>query len=543
MLSSRKGAALLAMLVTARDGERSRSWLQDRLWGSREAAHGQSSLRRELSNLRSLFNGHDRRDAPPLIEADHLTVRIDMSQIRVDILDLANGHRAGGAHQDGEFLEGLDIRGEELFEDWLREQRALVAARLAIGVAAPTAPTSAQRQIADKPSIAILPFANLTETPSTVYLVEGMVEEMVIALSHYSTFRVISMGTALSYRGVPGELMAIAGDYGVDYLLLGSVRDSEGRVAITVKMVAGRDGQQLWAQRFEAALVGIFDLQQRIARAVGTQIDTSIERTEMRRALAAPARSLDTYHLYWRANALFRKFDRGSLIEAIALCQQMRDIEPDNAWAAALQGFCLATVYSSGWSADPSTTRAAALDCYQEALRLTDDDPLVLGYASGILLTLGGDMTVADGLVARALELLPGSASILFWGAWVDLYLGRSESALARFEETMLLNPRSLVRPFQLTGLGLCLVALGRLDEAIAALRQAVDRLPGYALALGALAMALVLAGKAGEARAYRARLKEAGGDEAFTRMLGTDGQRAAVHATFAVLDSHADMG
>ena len=179
-ISSKKGQALIAMLATSAGGERTRSWLQNQLWGSRGQDQAQSSLRSELSNLRALLN----TELTPLLNADHSRIWLDLNCVDIDL-------RNPAIHGNGEFLEGIDIAGENGFEDWLRDQRHRFEAETSgipsripeSEVVRRTAPSPISNHFAALPALAVLPFVNLTGQPGQDYLAEGMSEDLIDRLS------------------------------------------------------------------------------------------------------------------------------------------------------------------------------------------------------------------------------------------------------------------------------------------------------------------------------------------------------------------------
>jgi TolB-like protein len=380
----------------------------------------------------------------------------------------------------------------------------------------PPEPTSLQAAIAsafrlpDKPSIAVLPFAELGGADDG--FADGVVEEISTALSQFQTLFVIAGSSSLTYRDPNRDPAKVCRELGVRYLLEGSVRRSGERVRITTKLIDGVEGEQVWADKFEDRLDDIFELQDRIAHAVAALIDSTIDTNEVRRAVARPTSSPDANELYWRANATFRKFNKDALQESAALAGQVLGLEPNNAWAAALAGFCHASMFAYGWSDDRAASRTTAMAHYEHAMRIAGDDPRVLGYCSAILVSLSEQPETATRLVDRTLALNPGSATGLFWAGWNDVLAGRPERGLERLEAALRLNPRSMVRPLTLTGMGLALFAQRRFDEAAGVLTEAVQQLPTFPPALGVLAATQGHRGLIDEGRELAARLQAVSG-------------------------------
>lgn len=347
-----------------------------------------------------------------------------------------------------------------------------------------------------KPSIAVLPFLDLAPSKESEHLADGFIEEISAALSHFQTLFVISGASSMGYRDSKKTPNQICRELGVRYLLEGSIRTSGNRIRVTSKLIDGIAGEQIWVQKFDDSFDDIFDLQDRVATQVAAMIDSSIDTVEVKRASTRPISTPSAMMLYWRANALFRKWDPPSLNEAIELTDQVLAMEAENGWAASLAGFCHATLFVNGWAPDPMATRGRALACYELAMRVAGDDLRVLGYAGATLGSIGGDRATVNSLITRGLELNPGSASTLFWGGWNDLVSGEFDRGLQRFEASLRFNPRSIVRPFTIGGMGLCIFFLGRYEESNIILQETVQQVPTYPAALAALAAGQALAGR-----------------------------------------------
>ena len=542
-ITSRKSIALLALVALARSGERSRTWLQSQLWGSRETDQARASLRRELSNLRLAINP---ADGPPLLIADSRRVRLDLTRLQIDVRDLnadvANARRAS-LTDPGVLLEGLDVPGEEEFEDWLREQRQHVAGlvtqsqiqnweRVSLADTGDERPANGiVARSARKPSVGICAFAVRTRDADDRAIAAGMTDEIGDALSRFSTLFVALAGPRPER---PLDHSALCRELGVRYLLEGSVRRDGDAMRIQVRLTDGVVREQIWTQRFDATLADLFQVQAEIAQTVAQQIDSSVEIAERIRAVAQPVTTLDAYHLYWRANALFRQWEREPMLEAIATAQHVLKLEPHNAWASALAAFCHSIAYTFAWTDDPAATRAAALAHYEHCLRHGENDPFVLGYAAGTLVGIGGDIEIADQLIDRALAIHPASGASLFWGGWVDLACSKPARAIERFEAALRMNPRSAVRPLAMTGIGISRLSLGELDAARTALRDAVQYMPHSPVALAGLILVHALDGNHAAAAPFVARLDALGGGATVHAAIRDPGLRATLDAILA---------
>ncbi len=541
-ITSRKSIALLALVALARSGERSRTWLQSQLWGSREPDQARASLRRELSNLRLAINPSH---GAPLLIADSRRVRLDLARLDIDVRELnanvANSRRVS-LTDPGALLEGLDVPGEEEFEDWLREQRQHVAGliaqlqiqdweRVSLADPADDPVNGSTTPSGRKPSVGVVAFTLRTSDQDDRAIADGMTDEIGDALSRFSTLFVALAGPRPER---PLDHSALCRELGVRYLLEGSIARDGDTIRIQVRLTDGVVREQIWAQRFDATLAELFAIQSEIAQTVAQQIDSSVEIAERTRAVTQRVTTPDAYHLYWRANALFRQWERGSMLEAIATAQQVLELEPHNAWASALAAFCHSIVFTFGWADDPAATRAAALSHYEHCLRHGENDPFVLGYAAGTLVGIGGDVEIADQLIERALAIHPASGASLFWGGWVDLACSKPARAIVRFESALRMNPRSAVRPLAMTGIGIGQLVLGELNAARVALRDAVQYMPHSPVTLAGLILVHALEGDYAAAAPFVARLNALGGGHAVRAAIRDPGLRATLDAILA---------
>lgn len=545
-ITSRKGMALIALLALSRSGQRSRGWLQDRLWGTRSQDQASASLRREIHNLRTMLADAGLCD---LVVADAHQVRLDLRQITVDLRTLDEDLAAGrpcAVLGYGELLEGLDLPGEEGFEDWLREQRSLAAnlveqVRTAAwrrdalnpGRAEPVLVPTDLAQRSDppmpvKPSISVLPFELLRGPP---HLATAFSDEITLTLSRWSTLFVVAAGPP---RPHPVPRSQICRELGVRYLLEGSVQEEGELIRVQVRLIDGAMGEQLWADRFEAAAGAVFALQDRIARSVAPLIESTLEKTERRTVAALPVRAAGAHDLYWEANALIRLWERDATRRAIDLAGRVLDIEPDNGWAASLIAFGHAVLLVQNWTDDPTATLRSATLFVERAMRIGSDDPYVISQVAAAMVGIGGDLTTAEALIERALAMNPNMPSTLFWSGWVDVAQGRPERAIERFLFALRLNPRMAVRPYVLCGTALALLHLGRYAEAAPLLAEASVQLPHFAPAQLAAACWALQLGQAAEAAQALARLAEAGGVEAAFRILRHPAQQARIRTLLA---------
>lgn len=499
-ISSRKGMALIGMLATAPTGERTRAWLQEQLWGSRGEAQAQASLRSELANLRIVL---DAPGAGPLLTTGRDRVQLDLDKVLTDIRD-SPGAAGTGSVPAGEFLEGLDIAGEEGFEDWLRVQRRYFAERAA------EAPARGGKDVAGRsvtsPRISVATLLGANHAHATVALAERCLGDIRIALLRTSTVDLIVPEQSAEPRS---DLVASCAALGANYLCEVDIRALEGRIHATLTLTECLGRRQLWADTISCN----DEPSGRLGTIAAARLVSALERAEMERASAAAASDPPT--LFFQADALFRRWDRESMLESITLAERAVASDPRNRWALALAAFCHGVTYTGRWSDDPERSREIALDLFEQSMRHGADEPQVLGFGAGTLLTVGGDLDLADRLVERGLEVSPDSPPVLFWGGWVDVVRGQPQRGRERFEAMLLLNPVSNVRPFALAGLGLCFLALDEPDQAVLPLIESTQRVPTFAPALAGLAVALTRVGRIDEAERALGKLRDAGGLDA----------------------------
>ena len=358
------------------------------------------------------------------------------------------------------------------------------------GDGAPAQGSGAAPPLPSRPSIAVLPFANITGGKEEDFFSDGVVEEIVTALSRFPALFVIASASSLTYRGDERGQAPIAKELGVRYLLEGSVRRSGARVRIAVKLSDALEDAQIWAERFDGDMDDVFALQDDVARAVAGQIAPTIEAADIRRAYARPTSDLSAYEFYLRAVHRERDFDQQALQDTIALLDRALELDPHFARALAFQGMMHSLPDWLGSSENAGASRRLSLDFARRAMSEGSDDPEVLGIVSNLFVWAGEDIAVADALAERALARNPGASFVWFASAWVKLFSGRPALAIEQFETHLRLDPRSPNLAFVKGGFGLALLLLGRFEAAIPTLKEAIQRLPEHPFYQAGLAAA-----------------------------------------------------
>jgi adenylate cyclase len=297
----------------------------------------------------------------------------------------------------------------------------------------------------DKPSIAVLPFANMSVDQEQEYFADGMVEEIITALSRIRWLFVIARNSSFTYKGQAVDVKQVGRELGVRYVLEGSVRKAGGRVRITAQLIDAQSGTHLWADRFDGALEDVFELQDKVAISVAGAIEPTLQAAEIRRSADRPTNDLTAYDYYLRALAHWDSRDRDQSALALALLDQAIERDPDYAPALALAAHCRCQRILYGWSEDQNPNRRVAIDLVRRALQSADDDPDVLASAAYVLGAFNEDVGAASSLMARCLTLNPSFARGWYWSGVLRLFAGQPDVAVEHFKASQRLNPRDRV--------------------------------------------------------------------------------------------------
>jgi adenylate cyclase len=371
-----------------------------------------------------------------------------------------------------------------------------------------SAPTQTVLPLPDKPSVAVLPFQNMTGDAEQEYFVDGMVEEIITALSRIRWLFVIARNSSFTYKGQTVDVKQVGRELGVRYLLEGSVRRAGARVRITAQLIEAATGAHLWADRFDGPLDDVFALQDEVALSIAGVIEPTLQAAEIRCSTERPPNDLTAYDLYLRARSTASSYERGHLAQALDLLAQAIAREPGYGPALALAATYRVDLDNYDWADDreEEENRRAAIDLARHALSVAADDPGVLGRAAMVLGRFGEDIHAALALIDRALVLNPSFAYGWYWSGWLRLFAGDLEAAIRHFETSMRLNPRSQ-RGFHLAGIGLAHLVNHRFEDALAALRVSLEEVPGFTPAYRTLAACYAHMGRLDDARSILKRL------------------------------------
>jgi TolB-like protein/class 3 adenylate cyclase len=335
----------------------------------------------------------------------------------------------------------------------------------------------------DKPSIAVLPFENMSGDPEQEYFADGIVEEIITALSRNKQLFVIARYSSFTFKGKSADIKQVARDLGVRYVLEGSVRKSGNRIRITGQLIDAASGAHLWADRYDGALEDVFELQDQVAASVVGAIGPSMTQAEIERAKRKPPSSLDAYDYYLRGLAARWQYTRDGTDQAVGLYEQAIALDPQFALAYALLAATLTQRKIWGWSTNPAEDASRAIAYAKSALRLGRQDPLVLAQSAIVLTAIGYEVELADSLLEEAIRLNPNGMLGWLGGGWAKLYLGDHRAAIDYFHRALRLSPLAPTIFFAHSGLAFAHFFLGNYEEGLKCAGAASRHHPDYVAA------------------------------------------------------------
>jgi TolB-like protein len=361
----------------------------------------------------------------------------------------------------------------------------------------------------DKPSIAVLPFANLSADPEQKYFADGVVEEIIAALSHIGWLFVSARNSSFTYKARAMDVKQVGRELGVRYVLEGSVRRAADRVRITAQLIDATTGGHLWADRFEGSLRNIFEMQDRVAAGVAGPIAPRLERAEIERAKRKPTESLDAYDYYLRGMAHLHRGTRVDVDQALPLFRQAVGLDPDFASAYAMGAWCQFWRRVNGWMTNRPDDVAEGLHLARRAVALGRDDAVALTRGGHALAHLGGDLDCAIAFLDRALALNPNLAAAWFLSAYLRVWHGEPDEAIDRFARAMRLSPLDPEMYRMQAGTAMAHLFAGRFDTASSWAEKAFRDLPSFLMVVGIIAASHALAGRMEQARAAMGYLRQ----------------------------------
>jgi len=408
---------------------------------------------------------------------------------------------------EGKLDVGFEDRGEQQLKNISRPVRAYAVRPGAHSSL--TERLSAAPRLPDKPSIAVLPFQNMSGDPEQEYFADGMVEEIITALSRFKGLFVIARNSSFAFKGKAVNVKEVGSKLGVRYVLEGSVRKAAGKVRITGQLIDAVTDAHIWADRFERDLTDVFSLQDELTVAVVGAIQPKLLQTEIEMATRRPPENPTAYDLVLRAIQKLSLRSREGFAEAIQLAHRAMDLNPRLLGAAQLAASGHLNNVILGFSTDPQFDRSEAIRLARLALSLDQNDERALGTAGLVTAFLIGDCETAIDFVDRAAALNPNFSGAWNYRGWVYQVAGRYEEAILSFERAIRVSPLDPWLHNNLAGIGYALIELRRFDEAVAVSKKALRQNSSDGIAFRGLASALAHLGRDAEAREALARLRE----------------------------------
>jgi adenylate cyclase len=366
---------------------------------------------------------------------------------------------------------------------------------------APTAPLP----LPDRPSIAVLPFANMSGDPEQDYFVDGMVEDIITGLSRIKWLFVIARNSSFAYKGKSPDIRQVGRDLGVRYVLEGSVRKAAGRVRITGQLVEAESGRHIWAERYDRALDDVFALQDEITASVVGAIEPSLRQAEIERVKRKRPDSLDAYDLVLRAAPLVDPPMPDGASQALLLLEQALARDPDYALAHGYAAFCHEILFMRAGGREQN--RQAAIRHAHAAVAHGRDDAMALTFGGFSIGLVEHDRAAASEAFEAAVALSPSSAFTYIMGSIVRAWAGEAERAIEWAEKGLRLSPFDPFAYGAWHAVAIARFRQGRYEDAANAVRKAIQRNPGFSYPRAILAAALVKLGHIDETKMEAARV------------------------------------
>ena len=375
-----------------------------------------------------------------------------------------------------------------------------VGYQLTLSAKPPAAPPQAL-PLPDKPSLAVLPFANLTGDASKDYLVDGIVADLIAALSRIPVFFVIAASSTFTLKGRSVDLAEVGHQLGVRYILEGSIQSAGDRLRINTQLVEAGSGRMIWSNRFAGTLAEMFELQDAVTEQVAAAIEPNVIIAESSRASAKPTTDLSAYDLCLQAMPKAHRLpDFESYIAARTLLERALAIDPGYSHAKALICRLTMTARSERWLAMDEAARCLPLA--DEVAADPRNDATALAFAGHSIAFLGQQQRRGMHILRQAHALNPNSSQVLNASGWVHSYLGDNATAIDHFSRSIRINPLDPIIGQARSGLGATLLQAGRIEEGVAALEQAFAEAPEYTASRVGLAWGYWEKGRIQEAKA-----------------------------------------
>jgi adenylate cyclase len=359
-------------------------------------------------------------------------------------------------------------------------------------------PEGISLELPDLPSIAALPFANISGDPEQEYFSDGITEDIITDLSKISNLFVIARNSSFQYKGQHVDVRKVGEELGVRFVLEGSVRKAGNRVRITAQLIEAATGNHLWAERYDRELEDVFAVQDDITAEIVTALDVKLVKGEQARIRRKSLRNPQARDLFYRGIESFNTMSKEGMVECRKFNEEVIRLEPDS--PTGYTGMAQANFYDAfrGWSDDPAQSRKNAMECAQKAIDL--DELNAWAHAlMGCLLLIDGKHSQALATSERAIALAPNYADVVAWSGWTFLFSCLFEEGIFMTRRAIRLCP--IAPAWYLMVLAAGLQQTGQYEEAIALCSHAITREPDYATPYFILAVSCSALGRHDEAR------------------------------------------
>ena len=423
--------------------------------------------------------------------------------------------RPGGICLSDDIYRHVKGKIEAQFEDMGEQELKNVTDpvrvyHVAVEAPAATTPGAAVEPLPlpDKPSIAVLPFDNLSGDPEQNYFADGMVEDIITEFSRIKWLFVIARNSSFTYKGKAVDIKQVGRELGVRYVLEGSVRKAGDRVRITGQLIDTLTGGHLWADRFDGEMVDIFDLQDRVTQSVVGAIAPKLEQAEIDRAKRKPTESLDAYDYYLRGMAAFHQFTWAANQEAVQLFSHAFELDPEYAAAYGMAARTYAQRKGFGWIVNLEHEAAEARRLARLAASFAREDAVALASA-GFSLMMFGEAGDGDALLDRALTVNPNLAWAWHTSGLSKALIGHPEALVERATHAMRLSPQDQQTFAMKMAIGLGHYLTGHYEEAYSWAESALREQPNFVHAACATAASAAQLGRLEDAKRAITRLRE----------------------------------
>jgi TolB-like protein/class 3 adenylate cyclase len=404
----------------------------------------------------------------------------------------------------------FDDLGEKRLKNIDRPMRLFSVVPAGASVAASAnspAETSKPLPLPDKPSIAVLPFQNMSADPEQEYFADGMVEDIITMLSRFKSLFVIARNSSFTYKGKAVDVKQVARELGVRYVLEGSVRKAGNKLRITAQLIEAVNGAHAWADRFDGTLEDIFELQDEVTQKVVGSIAPRLEQAEIARAMRRSSESTDAYDCYLRGLACLYPITSEGADRALELFTKAIALDPGYASAYGMAIFCHTNRVGFSFARDTEREKREVTKLLQMIMRHGQDDGVAMAQAAWAVAYVLRDITSAKQMIDSALELNPSLATAWINSGWINIWLGRPEIGLEHLLRARRLDPTS--DGTRASATAHAFFFLDRFEEALAQAQEVLRANPGAHPGLRIGAASAAFAGRSNTAHSLASRLQE----------------------------------